>query len=154
KLPALVFPGAKSVRGHIGIVSTPGFRIVPAGTEKLVEMPLSYFPKQVAGLQQAFRLREPGWTAALKIEALGQSVQADVFHLYSLKEGVVYGSVLINYFVVGAPASEWKIEVPESVGNIDVVGQNVRRDWRRQGNEVIVTLHQPVLGAATLLITF
>ena len=56
-----------------------------------------------------------------------------MFHLYSLKEGVVYGSVLINYFVVGAPASEWRIEVPASVGNIDVTGQGVRRQWRRAG---------------------
>lgn len=150
----LEFPGAKTVRGHIGIVSAPGYRIVPGTVERLLEVPLSYFPKQVPGLQQAYRLKEPGWTAAVKIEALGQSVQADVFHLYSLKEGVAYGSILINYFVVGAPASEWRIEVPESVGNIDVVGQNVRRDWRREGNQVVVTLHQPVLGAATLLITF
>src|SRR5207237_3040386 len=80
--------------------------------------------------------------------------QADVFHLYAVKEGVVTSSVLINYFVVGAPANEWRIEVPATVGNIDVVGQNVRRDWRREGDQVIVTLHQPVLGAATLLVTF
>jgi len=153
-LPPLSFPGAKSVRGHIGVVSTPGFRILPGKMEKLVEMPLSFFPTQTAGLQQAFRQREASWSATLTVEALGQSVQADVFHLYSLKEGVVYGSVLINYFVVGAPANEWRIEVPESAGNIDVVGQNVRRDWRREGNQVIVSLHQPVLGAATLLITF
>src|SRR5690606_24272780 len=122
--------------------------------DELVEVPLGYFPRQVAGLQQAWRLRAAGWAAAVEIEALGQSVQADVFHLYSLKEGVVYGSVLINYFVIGAPASEWRVEVPESVGNIDVIGQGVRREWRREGNEVIVTLHQPVLGAATLLVTF
>ncbi len=153
-LPPLSFPGAKSVRGHIGVVSTPGFRILPGKMEKLVETPLSFFPTQVAGLQQAFRQREASWSATLTVEALGQSVQADVFHLYSLKEGVVFGSVLINYFVVGAPANEWRIEVPESAGNIDVVGQNVRRDWRREGNQVIVSLHQPVLGAATLLITF
>ena len=153
-LPPLSYPGAKSVRGHIGVVSSPGFRILPGKLEKLVEMPLSYFPTQAAGLQQAFRQREAGWSAKMNVEALGQSVQADVFHLYSLKEGVVYGSVLINYFVVGAPANEWRIEVPESVGNIDVIGQNVRRDWRREGNQVIVSLHQPVLGAATLLITF
>ncbi|MFA7234301.1 MAG: hypothetical protein WC076_09330 [Terrimicrobiaceae bacterium] len=153
-LPPLSYPGAKSVRGHIGVVSTPGFRILPGKMEKLVEMPLSYFPTQVTGLQQAFRQREADWSATLNVEALGQSVQADVFHLYSLKEGVVYGSVLLNYFVVGAPANEWRIEVPESVGNIDVVGQNVRRDWRREGNQVIVSLHQPVLGAATLLVTF
>ena len=153
-LPALRFPGAKSVRGHIGAVATPGYRLVPARVERLVEVPLSYFPRQTAGLQQAWRLREPDWSADLRVEALGQSIQADAFHLYSIKEGIVYGSVLLNYFVVGAPAGEWRIAVPATVGNIDVVGQNVRRDWRREGDQVIVSLHQPVLGAATLLITF
>ena len=141
---------ARTSRRRVGARLSHG----PCDHRKLVEVPLSFFPRQITGLQQAWRLREPQWTAAVRLEALGQSVQADVFHLYSLKEGVVYGSVLFNYFVVGAPASEWRIEVPESVGNIDVVGQNVRRDWRREGNQVIVALHQPVLGAATLLITF
>jgi hypothetical protein len=154
RLPPLRFPGAKSVRGHVGAVATPGYRIIPARVDRLVEVPLSYFPTQTAGLQQAWRLRDPEWSADLRVEALGQSVQADVFHLYTLKEGIVYGSVLLNYFVVGAPAGEWRIEVPPSVGNIDVVGQNVRRDWRREGDQVVVSLHQPVLGAATLLITF
>ncbi|MDF3058925.1 MAG: hypothetical protein K0R17_3140 [Rariglobus sp.] len=153
-LAPLAFPGAKSVRGHVGAVSAPGYRITPGAARELVEVPLSYFPRQTAGLQQAWRLREAGWAAAVKIEALGQSVQADVFHLYSLKQGVVYGSVLINYFVIGAPAGEWRIEVPATVGNIDVTGQGVRREWRREGNQVIVALHQPVLGAATLLVTF
>jgi len=154
QLRPLRFPGAKSVRGHIGAVSAPGYRIVPARVERLVEVPLSYFPTQTAGLQQAWRLREPDWTADVRVEALGQSVQADVFHLYTIREGVVYGSVLLNYFVVGAPANEWRIEVPASAGNIDVLGQNAQRDWRREGNQVIVSLHQPVLGGATLLVTF
>lgn len=153
-LRPLRFPGAKSVRGSIGVASTPGYRLVPAGVGQLTELPLSYFPGQTAGLQQAWRLRDPDWSAAVRVEALGQSVQADVFHLYSIKEGIVYGSVLINYFVVGAPATEWRIEVPASVGNIDVTGQNVQRDWRREGNQVIVSLHEPVLGGATLLVTF
>lgn len=153
-LRPLRFVGAKSVRGHIGAVSAPGYRLVPAKMDRLVEVPLSYFPKQTAGLQQAWRIRETEWTATVQIEALGQSVQADVFHLYSIKEGVVYGSVLLNYFVVGAPATEWRIEVPPTLGNIDVVGQNVRRDWRREGDQLVVSLHQPVLGSATLLITF
>ncbi len=154
RLPALLFPGAKSVRGSIGAVATPGFRLVPAKVTQLTEVPISYFPSQTAGLQQAWRLRDPEWTAEVGVEALGQSVVADVFHLYSIKEGIVYGSVLVNYFVVGAPATEWRIEVPASVGNVDVVGQNVQRDWRRDGNQIIVALHQPVLGGATLLVTF
>ncbi len=154
QLRPIRFPGAKSVRGNIGVVSTPGYRLVPAKVEQLTEVPISYFPTQTAGLQQAWRMRDPEWAADVRVEALGQSVQADVFHLYSIKEGIVYGSVLLNYFVVGAPATEWRLEVPASVGDIDVVGQNVQRDWRREGNQVIVSLHQPVLGGATLLVTF
>jgi hypothetical protein len=154
-LPPLVYPGAKSVRGHVGAVSVPGYRLVPAAAvRQLVEVPLSYFPRTVQGLQQAWRLKDQAWTADLRIEALSQSIQADVFHLYSLKEGMVSGSVLINYFVVGAPATEWRIQVPVTDLNIDVTGQNMRRDWRREGDQVIVTLPQPVLGAATLLLTF
>ena len=154
QLPPLGYPGAKSVRGQIGVVSMPGYRVAPKTAGNLAEVPLSYFPTQVAGLQQAYRLRDPGWSATVQIDALGQSVQADVFHLYSLKEGIVYGSVLINYFVVGAPASEWRIAVPKSAGNIDVTGQNVRREWRREGDQIVVSLHQPVLGPATVLVTF
>ncbi len=33
-------------------------------------------------------------------------------------------------------------------------GEGVRRDWRREGDKVIVSLPKPVLGPATLLITF
>ncbi|MEY2880813.1 MAG: hypothetical protein RLZZ15_3193 [Verrucomicrobiota bacterium] len=154
RLPALVFPGAKSVRGHLGAVATPGFRLAPARVEKLTEVPLSFFPRQTVGLQQAWRLRDADWAADLRIEALGQTVQADVFHVYSLREGAVNASVLLNFFVVGAPAGEWRLELPPGAGNIDVTGQNVRRDWRREGDQIVVTLHQPVLGAATLLVTF
>ncbi|NQW99450.1 hypothetical protein HQ447_02235, partial [bacterium] len=47
-----------------------------------------------------------------------------------------------------------KIAVPDGIGNIDVTGQNVGRDWRREGNTVIVPLSRPVLGTGTVLLTF
>ena len=153
-LQALGFPGVKSRRGYVGAVAAAGFRLEAGKTAGVAEVPVTFFPKKVAGLQQAFRLREGDWRISLTIKALGQSVQADVFHLYSLKAGAAYGSVLINYFVVGAPATEWKISVPDGIGNIDVTGQNVGRDWRREGNTVIVPLSRPVLGTGTVLLTF
>lgn len=153
-LQPMTFPGAKSRRGYVGAVSAPGFRLVPGKTGGLAEVPLTFFPKQMTGLQQAFRLKDDTWSAGMTVEALGQSVQADVFHLYSLKAGAAYGSVLINYFVVGAPATEWRIAVPKGIGNIEVTGQNVGRDWRRDGDMVIVPLSRPVLGAGTVLLTF
>ena len=152
-LPRIEYTGAKAVRGDIGIIGAPGFRIAVGETDLLVEKPLSYFPKPATNLQQAFRIRELGWSATMHIERLDQSVQSDVFHLYSLSQETVYGSALINYFVTGAPVPEWKITVPESLGNVIVDGQDIRT-WRREGDTLIVSLHQPVMGPYTLLVTF
>ncbi len=153
-LPPLGFPDVKSRRGYIGAVAAAGYRLAAARADGLAEVPLTFFPKKTAGLQQAFRLREDKWSLSLTAEALGQSIQADVFHLYSLKSGAAYGSVLMNFFVIGSPATEWRVAVPKGVGNIDVTGQNVGRDWRREGDTVIVPLSRPLLGAGTLLLTF
>jgi hypothetical protein len=154
ELQPLGFPGVKSRRGYVGAVAAAGFRLSAGKTAGVAEVPITFFPKKTNGLQQAFRLREDKWSVGLSVEALGQSIQADVFHLYSLKSGAVYGSVLMNFFVVGAPATEWKISVPEGIGNIDVTGQSVGRDWRRDGNTVIIPLSRPVLGTGTVLLTF
>jgi hypothetical protein len=153
-LAPLGFPDVKSRRGYIGAVAAAGYRLTAARADGLAEVPLTFFPKKTAGLQQAFRLREEKWSLSLTAEALGQSIQADVFHLYSLKSGAAYGSVLMNFFVIGSPATEWRVAVPKGVGNIDVTGQNVGRDWRREGDTVIVPLSRPLLGAGTLLLTF
>ena len=104
-LPRLRFPEAKSVRGDVGVATVPGFRVAVGTAEKLSEKPISYFPKKTERLQQAFRVREREWSASMVVEKLAQSVQADVFHLYSLKDQTAYASVVLNYFVTGAPGA-------------------------------------------------
>ncbi len=152
-LPRIDYPVAKSVRGDIGIIGAPGFRVAVGQTDLLVEKPLAYFPKPAVNLQQAFRIREPGWSATMLIEQLQRSVQADVFHLISLSQETVYGSALINFFVTGSPVSEWKIFAPAALGNVMIDGQDVRT-WHREGDTLVVALHQPVMGAYTLLLTY
>lgn len=153
-LTQLQFPNAKSHRGFIGVAAVPGYRLTGGERKNLTEVPLSYFPKQSASLQQAYRIKESAWSATMNAEALGQSVQADVFHLYSVKEGAVYGSVLFNYYVVGAPASEWRVQIPGAIGNIEITGQNIGHEWRREGNVLVVPLSRPLLGAGTMLLSF
>ncbi|MDF1740739.1 MAG: hypothetical protein P1U86_16375 [Verrucomicrobiales bacterium] len=152
-LPRIDYPGAESVRGDIGIAGEPGFRIASGETDLLAERPLSYFPDPTPYLQQAFRIRERGWSATMQVEVLEKSIQADVFHLYSLSEGTAYGSALINYFVTGAPVSELSILVPEDLGNVTADGKDIR-SFRQEGDTLKVSLHQPVIGSYTLLITF
>jgi hypothetical protein len=151
-LPRIGHPDAKAVRGDVGVVAAPGFRVTIGSLEQLAEKPLSFFSKKLEGLQLAFRERDRDWSAQLQVEKLPRSVEADVFHLYSLKDGTAFGSVVVNYFITGSPVDEWRLQVPEEAGNVSIDGQSVRT-WRRVGNEVIVTLQQPVIGLYTLLLT-
>ncbi len=153
-LDRVTVPDARSVRGFVGVVPANGYRLSEVvKVEGAVESPLTFFPKRDQGVQQAFRVREADWEITMKVQALGQSVEADVFHLYSLREGMAYGSVLMNFFVVGAPVSEWRVEIPEELGNLLVDGEGVR-GWRRDGDVVVVELNKSTSGASTILFTF
>ncbi len=152
-LPKLQFTGAKTIRGDVGVIAAAGFRASLAKSDLLVEKPLSYFPKSIANLQQAFRIRQPEWSATIQIDPIERSVQSDMFHLYSLSQGTVFGSALVNYTVTGAPVSQWRLQVPASLENVAVDGPEIRT-WRREGDVLVVSLQRPVMGSYTLLVTF
>ena len=59
----------------------------------------------------------------------------------------------MNFFIVGAPVSEFQFEAPNSYGNIEFIGQEVR-NWKRNGDRYQVFLHTPLSGAYTLLATY
>lgn len=152
-LPSFAYPGSKVVGGELGVSANPGFRVIPENVEDLAEMPLARLLKRGPNLQQAFRIRSDKWSAQMKVVALNQNVQADCYHFYSLQEGTAYVSVLLNYFVTGAPVSEWKLTVPAGIENLGVDGQDIR-DYRNTEGVLIVPLHRPVMGAYQLLVTY
>lgn len=152
-LPPLRHPAAESLRGSIGIAVAPGFRLKENAASKLLELPLNQFPKNVKGLQHVYRIRETGWAATMDIQAVPQSIQSDLYHLHSLKDGVDYTSVVVNYFITGAPVEEWKLALPEGAGNVSVEGRDIRTT-RTADNTLEIKLQQPALGSYTLLVTY
>ncbi len=152
-LPGLSFPGDTSVGGEVGVSAVPGFRVSPEKVEGLAEMPLARLLKRGKNVQQAFRVKAENWSAEMRVTALKQNIQADTFHLYSLKEGRAYVSVLFNFFVTGAPVHEWRFKLPEGGEHIEVSGSDVR-DHRLVEGALVVPLHRPVMGAYQLLVTY
>lgn len=152
-LPVLSYPGSQVIRGELGIAVTPGYRVTLDRAEDLAEMPLNHFLKKTANLQLAYRVRAEKWKAEMTIQSLSRNVQADTFHLVSLKEGRAYASVLLNYLVTGAPVDEWRFTVPEGAEHVEVDGQDVR-DSRRDGSKLIVPLNRPVMGTYQLLVSY
>ena len=152
-LPRVTIPKAKSVRGHIAISADAGFRLTSERASGLTEIATAFFPRKVAGIQSAFRLSDPGWQAVMRVERLAQTVQADVLHLFSIGEGIAYGSSVINYVVSGAPISAFRVELSDEYFNVEFTGKDIR-NWQKVAGGYQVQLHTPTAGPYTLLATY
>ena len=152
-LPRVEVAKAKSVRGHVGVAADAGFRLTPSAPRASTEIATAFFPRKVPGIQAAFRLSDPAWQATLRVERLPQTVQADAFHLFSIGEGIAYGSSVINYVVSGAPVSAFKVELSDEYFNVEFTGKDIR-NWQKTDGGYVVQLHTPVSGAYTLLATY
>ena len=153
RLPRVEVANAKSVRGNVGVAADAGFQLTTEGTKSLTDTATAYFPARLAGLQVAFRLSDPDWEATMLVERLPQTVQADVLHLFSVGEGIAYGSSVINYVISGSPVSAFRVEVPEGYTNVEFTGKDVLPPQKTEGG-YLVQLHTPVSGAYTLLATY
>ncbi|HLX68677.1 MAG TPA: hypothetical protein VKV04_03525, partial [Verrucomicrobiae bacterium] len=152
-LPRIEVMKAKSVRGFVGVSADAGFRLTPERTVSLTDTPTAFFPMKVAGIQSAFRMSDPVWQATMRVERLPQTVQADALHLFSIGEGVAYGSSLINYVVSGAPVSTFKVELSDEYFNVEFTGKDIR-NWQKTDGGYLVQLHTPISGSYTLLATY
>jgi hypothetical protein len=152
-LPRIQVAKTKSLRGFVGVSADSGFRLTPERTQALTEIATAFFPSQLAGIQSAFRLSEPDWSATMRVERLPQTVQADVFHLFSIGEGIAYGSSVMNYVISGAPVSAFRVELSDEYANVEFTGKDIR-NWQKTANGWLVQLHTPVSGTYTLLATY
>ena len=152
-LPRIEVAKAKSTRGFVAVSADAGFRLTAERTQSLTETPTAFFPRKVAGIQTAFRLSDAGWQATLRIERLPQTVSADVFHLFSIGEGIAYGSSVMNYVVSGAPMAAFRVELSDEYFNVEFTGKDIR-GWQKTTNGYLVQLNSPVAGAYTLLATY
>ncbi|MSU57006.1 MAG: hypothetical protein EXS35_02285 [Pedosphaera sp.] len=152
-LPRVEVVKAKSVRGNVGVSADAGFRLSAERSQALTEIATAFFPRKVTGLQSAFRLSEPGWSATMRVERLPQTVTADGFHLFSIGEGIAYGSSVMNYLISGAPMAAFRVELSEEAFNVEFTGKDIR-NWQKTTNGYLVQLHSPVAGAFTLLATY
>ncbi|MDB6030349.1 MAG: hypothetical protein JWM16_687, partial [Verrucomicrobiales bacterium] len=151
-LPRIEVLKAKSTRGHISVSTDAGFRLTPERTQGLTDIATAFFPRKVAGIQAAFRLSDSAWEAAMRVERLPQTIQADGLHIFSVGEGIAYGSSTINYQISGAPVSAFRIALSDEYFNVEFAGKDVR-NWQKTAEGYLVQLHTAVSGAYTLLVT-
>lgn len=154
EVPRIEVVKAKSTRGHIAVSADAGFRVTAERVAGLNEIATAFFPRKVNGIQAAFRITDANWQATMRVERLPQSIHADVFHLFSIGEGIAYGSSTINFAISGAPVSTFLISLSDEYFNVEFTGKDLRSNWQKTTNGYVVTLNTPVSGAYTLLVTY
>jgi hypothetical protein len=136
---------AKNQRGSLVLVGERGISLKPPKTEKMREVHVESVPMRVANAQFAYRFRETDWSLKLLATEHQAGIRAEAFHLVSIGEGIVYGSVVVNYFISGAPVDELYFRIPKGLKNVEFVGSDVQR-WVAEGNIMKVKLQRKIIG--------
>lgn len=153
EVPQILSPVAKTSRGHIGVAVDPGLRVSTSDSMGVTEIAAAFFPKKVEGLALAFRLRDFDWSLKLQIDELEQSLQVDTLQLFSIGDGIIYGSSLLNYLVSGAPVNSFEVLLSDDYSNLEFVGKGIR-NWKKTDGGYEVFLENPVFGTYSLLATY
>lgn len=153
KVEKLAVQGAKNERGYIAIGADQGVQLDVPKTEGLREVHTGSIPMRISNAQFAYRFREKGWSLEMPAREKPAGIRAEAFHLVSLGEGVLYGSVVVTYFITGAPVDELHFRVPEKLQNVEFVSRDVRR-WSNEGERWTVQLQRKVNCDYNLLVTY
>ena len=152
-VPTLSLPDARSQRGYVVAAAARGIRLTAKTAQGMTEVHTASTPIRTEGVQVAYRFREAGWKLDLSIERAKSSLHAELFHLISLGEGVVYVSTAVTCHISGAPVQSLMFRIPEHITLFDVTGANIDT-WTREKDICTVKLMNRVIGDYTLLITY
>jgi len=152
-VPAVTVPEARTQRGYVVAAAARGIRLSAKTAQGLSDVHTASTPLRAEGAQLAYRFREAGWKLTLGIERAKPSIHAELFHLISLGEGVVYVSTALTCHISGAPVQSLEFRIPEAITPFDVTGANIDT-WTRQKDLCTVKLMSRVIGDYTLLITY
>jgi hypothetical protein len=152
-VPRLAVREARAERGYLVLRAEKGVRLKEQKAEGVREIHTASLPFRVADAQRAYRYKEANWSLQVQIEQADAALHAELFHLVSLGEGALYGSVSITYRIEGAPVRRFTVKIPDTYQNIEFTGRDIR-GWERDGESVTVSLQEKVLGDYTLLLTY
>ena len=151
-IPSFTVSDARNQRGYVVAAASQGIRLAAQTATDLTEVHTASTPLRTEGAQLAYRFREAGWKLKVSIERARASIHAELFHLISMGEGVVYVSTAVTCHISGAPVQSLSFRIPEHITSFDVTGANIDA-WSREKDICTIKLMSRVIGDYTVLIT-
>ncbi|MBI2447901.1 MAG: hypothetical protein HYV48_05180, partial [Candidatus Omnitrophica bacterium] len=151
--------GVKKEAGYIAVASDAGVRLKTGRMENLREVAVGEITGGERGvISLAYRYLKVPWALDIETEEVIPVVTAEVFHLVTVGEGYMAGSVTSIYQIELAPTKEFEFRVPVELKNVEITGENIRRKEvvGQENNKDIwsVTLQDKVMGGYSLVLTY
>ncbi|MEA2013591.1 MAG: hypothetical protein U9O87_11050 [Verrucomicrobiota bacterium] len=153
KLPKISLDGTETERGYLVLAADESWTIELTEFSGLREIHTGSVPFKSPNVLLAYRYKDNQWSGELQVKRKPGSIYADMLHLISLGEGVVYGSSVISYHTSGAPVDEFTLKIPENYKNIEFSGRAIR-SWDKNLDKYKVSLHEKISGDYTLLVLY
>ena len=153
-LPSLKVNKARTYRGFISISSDEGILTDLSDLESLRKIPVASLPLRGKNISSAWRFKDGDWQAKLNVKKKKTALYSELFHLYSLGENVVYGSVSLTYHISGAPVDSFKFKIPDYCKNVEFTSRFRPRVYESDDGTTEVKVQKKISGDFNLLVTF
>lgn len=144
--------GARVERGHLVLDAEAAVVLDPPAVEGLRQVHTASVPVAGGG-RFAYRFRDAAWSLQLAARRRPAGVRAELFHLHAVDDGVVHGTVVVNYVITGAPVDVLRFRLPGELDGVEFVGADVVRS-EREGDIWTIGLRRRVSGDYNLAIAF
>jgi prepilin-type processing-associated H-X9-DG protein len=146
--------GAAKETAQVGAASAAGIQLKTAadGLVGLREVAVNRLAGR-ADESLAYNAEQAAWSLTLAAERLAPRVNADVFNLVTVGDGIVGGSATIRYAVFNQGVQEFRVRVPGLWKNVEFTGPNIRRK-EQQGDVWVIGLQDKAWGGYTLVVTY
>ena len=153
-LPSLKVANARTYRGFISVSSDEGLLTDLSGAVSLRKIPVASLPLRGKNISSAWRFKDAAWSAKLSVKKKKTAIYSELFHLYSLGENVIYGSVSLTYHISGAPVDSFKFKIPEFCKNVEFTSRFRPRTYEANDGTTEVKIQKKISGDFNLLVTF
>lgn len=153
-LPSLKIANARTYRGFVSISSDEGLLTDLTDFTSLRKIPVASLPLRGKDISSAWRFKDGDWNAKLSVKKKKTAIYSELFHLYSLGENVVYGSVSLTYHVSGAPVDSFKFKIPDYCKNVEFTSRFRPRTYKIDDGSTEVKIQKKISGDFNLLVTF
>ena len=160
-VPSISGIDLKKETGYVAIRTEASVKLRSddARRENLTDIDVKDLPpslkSKAADMALAFKYFQAPWKLHLDVEKIDPHVSCETFNFLGIGDAIIEVSATLKYTILYAGVSEFKLKLPEGVGNVDINGDDIKHKGEDEESGIwTVTLQSKKTGEYRLYVRF